>query len=76
MILTEEQIIANQHISDSEIKKDISDTQQEIDNYTAELKVLRKNPIENKLQIYLKEGNVNKRYDFINHLQQILDYRK
>jgi predicted DNA-binding protein YlxM (UPF0122 family) len=76
MKLTEEQIKQNNNIPTSEIEDDIYETQYEIDQYESELKPLRNNPVENKLSIYMKEGNILKRKDFIDELNQILEYRK
>jgi len=57
------------------IMQDIADTQREIDSYESELTPLRNNPTENKLAIYLREGKILKRKEFIGMLEQILTYR-
>jgi hypothetical protein len=75
MTLTEEQIKANSNISTTEIEEDIRITQKEIDGYETELKSLRNNPRENKLEIYMREGKILKRKDFNDNLKQILEYR-
>ena len=75
MALTEEQIKANSNIPTAEIEEDIKITQKEIDRYESELKSLRNNPIENKLEIYMREGKILKRKDFNDNLKQILEYR-
>lgn len=63
------------HISDLEIIQDINDTQIEINNYSDELKILKENPVENKLDIYLREGKISSRIDFINKLKKIQSFR-
>ena len=74
--LTEEQIKLNDSIPTSEILQDIEDTQNEINDFQAEKDILMKRPTENKVRIYLLEGNILKRQDFIGELNQIIDYRK
>ena len=75
LALTEEQIKANSNIPTAEIEEDIRITQKEIDGYETELKSLRNNPIENRLDIYMREGKILKRKDFNYNLKQILEYR-
>lgn len=75
MILLPEQIEALNHISDNEIRQDIGDTEKEIAQYESELQVLRCNPAGNRTEIYLREGRIASRRDFIRKLNQILDYR-
>lgn len=72
--LTEE-MIRDINIPTPTIMQEIADTQREIDFYEAELIPLRNNPVENKLVIYLREGRILKRRDFIGRLEQILTYR-
>ena len=43
----------NDHIPTETVKKDIKDTQMEIDNLEDENTILLRNPIENKVRIYL-----------------------
>ena len=74
--LTEEQIKQNDGLSTIEIKQDIKDTQEELDNYQDEKNILMKNPAENRVRIYFLGGKISRRLIFINKLQQILDYRK
>lgn len=74
-ILTKKQILDKSHISDDEIKQDIKDTQDEIDIYRKELEILMKNPVENKADIYMREGRISSRQHFINQLKEILEYR-
>lgn len=72
--LTEE-TIRNISIPTPIIIQDIADTQKEIDSYESELTPLRNNPVENRTAIYLREGKILKRKDFIGKLEQILTYR-
>jgi len=76
MKLTIQNIINLNHIQSFEIEQDIKDTQDEIDNYKKQIDLLKFNPQQNKLDIYLAEGNILKRQEFINELNQILEYRK
>lgn len=75
MPLTEEKIKANDNIPSAEIQQDIKETQMEIDSFEKELNVLRENPVQNKLEIYMREGKILKRKEFIENLNQILEYR-
>ena len=72
----EENVEANKHIPDEEIRTDIRLTRSEVETYQAELDVLRKNPVENRLQIYLREGKILKRIEFIENLERLLEYRQ
>ena len=74
--LTEEQINQNDDLSTSEVKQDIKDTREEIDNYRDEKNILMKNPPENKVRIYFLGGKISRRQIFIDKLQQILDCRE
>jgi len=74
-MLTEEQIKKNVHIPLNEIEQDIKDTQAEIDQYKNELVALRKNPQENRLSIYMNEGRILKREEFIENLKTIMVYK-
>ena len=65
----------NAHIPDTEIKQDIGDTQKEIDDYNDELRVLERNPVENKVRIYLLGGRISQRETFIKELKGILSCR-
>ena len=80
MTLTEEQkakLLSNiAHIPISEIEQDKRDTQKEIDNYNDELEILMRNPPDNKVKIYLAQGNVNKRESLLKKLNMILELRK
>lgn len=62
-------------IPTTEIKQDIIDTQNEIDVYKTELKTLKKNPQENRLPVYFREGKILSRESFIKKLETILEFR-
>jgi len=64
-----------EHISDETIRDDIMDTMTEIEDYESELEILKKRPQENKVSIYMIEGKILNRKDFIEELEDILLYR-
>lgn len=76
MALSEEQIKKNEHIPTNEIEQDIAETQREIDQYQKELDALVSDRFGNKLAIYMREGKISQRKEFISNLQSILDYRR
>lgn len=63
------------HIPIEEIKKDILDTQSEIDEYKAVNEIHKSNPLQNKVDIYMNEGRISKRQGFVDKLNKILEYR-
>ena len=63
-------------ISTQEIKDDIEVTQLEIDGYIRENTILNINPQRNRVKIYMNNGAISQREDFINKLNNILDDRK
>ena len=65
----------NSHIPTEEIEQDIKDTQNEIDDYQDEKDILMRNPQDNRARIYLLEGKISKREDFINNLNKLLEQR-
>ena len=71
----EKQLKANNHISTNEIKIDITDTEKEIRDFEDEKRVLMRNPVDNKLRIYMLGGHISKRKVFIKKLNQILKDR-
>jgi len=73
--MTQEEVERNAHIPDSQIKQDISDTKKEIDDYSDELRVLERNPVENKVRIYMLGGRIGQRETFIKKLNDLLSYR-
>lgn len=75
-MLTEKQILKHDHIPTEEIEKDIKDTQLEIDQFNKEIRPLRDNPVVNKMEIYIREGKISSRQEFMGKLNEILEYRK
>ncbi|KKL21601.1 hypothetical protein LCGC14_2443820 [marine sediment metagenome] len=71
--MTTEQMKKNDHIPIPEVQQDIIDTQKEINTYNYELDALRKNPQENRVAIYMREGRILKRQSFIDKLNEIND---
>lgn len=63
------------HIENPEVEQDIKDTQSEIDDYSDELDILMRNPTQNKLRIYMINGNISERESFNNNLKEMLAYR-
>ena len=59
-----------------EIEQDIAETQREIDQYQNELDALMGDMQGNRLGIYMREGKISKRKEFISDLNSILEYRK
>lgn len=76
MALTDEQCAENDNIPTHEIEQDISDTQNEIDQYQRELDALVGDRQGNRLAIYMREGKISRRKAFIDNLNSILKYRK
>ena len=73
--MTREDVKRNENIPESEIKQDISDTQKEIDDYLDESRVLERNPIENKVRLYMLRGRIGQRETFIKELNDLLSCR-
>ena len=73
--LTIEQLKSNDAVSTQEIEVDIVDTEKEIKDFQDEKEVLMRNPPENKVRIYFLEGKISQRQDFVDKLNQILEYR-
>jgi len=76
MTLTEEQIKLNDHISTNEILTDIADTEREIKDFQDEKDILMRNPTDNKVRIYMLEGRISQREEFVEKLDQIINFRK
>lgn len=64
------------NISTKEMKKDIADTQKEIDDMSDEKSVLMRNQRENRVSIYMLEGRIRSRQTFISELSKELEQRK
>ena len=75
MKLTKEQIESNNRIPTSEILTDINDTEREIKDFQDEKDILMRSPTDNKVRIYMLEGKILKREEFIEKLNLILGYR-
>jgi len=75
-LLTDLEINQNSDIPTEEILDDIADTKKEIKDFQDEKDVLMRNPVNNKVRIYLLEGRISSRQGFVDKLQQIIDYRK
>jgi len=76
MALTDEQCKQNDNIPTHEIEQDINETQREIDQYQKEIDALMGDRQGNKLPIYMREGKISQRKEFISNLISILEYRK
>jgi hypothetical protein len=76
MALTDEKCKQNDNIPTSEIELDIAETQREIDQYQKELDALIGDRQGNKLAIYMREGKISQREEFVSNLNSILKYRK
>ena len=75
-MITDEQIKANHGISNETILQDIVDTEREIKDKSDELEILVRNRHEHKVRIYMLEGGISSRQDFVRDLKAILEYRK
>jgi len=75
MALTDEKCKQNDNILTYEIELDIKDTQREIDQYQNELDALIGDRQGNRLAIYMREGKINNRREFVSNLKSILEYR-
>ena len=76
MALTDEKCKQNDNILTSDIELDIAETQREIDQYQKELNALIGDRQSNKLAIYMREGKISQREEFVSNLNSILKYRK
>ena len=76
MALTDEKCKQNDNIPTSVIEFDIAETQREIDQYQKELDALIGDRQGNKLAIYMREGKISQRTEFVSDLNSILEYRK
>ena len=67
--------MAKYYIPTEEVKEDLRLTEQEAKDLQDQLDILNKNPIDNKMEIYLKQGKLAKRKEFITLLKDILKLR-
>ncbi len=63
------------HIPDSEVKNDIAVTKKEVENFKDELQILERNPVENRLRIYMITGKIMQREEFIKNLRRLFTCR-
>ena len=75
MKFTEEQCEKLSDIPADEVLKDIEDTQKEVDNLRVELNSFLLNPVINRLNIYVTEGKIRERVEFIENLNLLLKHR-
>ncbi len=75
MKLTQQQIKANAHITIKQIKIDIVDTQREIADFQDERTILMRNPQDNRVRLYMIDGKISKRIEFIEFLEALLKAR-
>ncbi len=64
------------HIPTEEIEQDLKDTELEIEDFQTEIDALSVNRERNRLELYIREGKIIQRRDFISKLNSILAYRK
>jgi hypothetical protein len=76
MALTDEKCKQNDNIPTSDIEFDIAETQREIEQFQKELDALIGDRQGNKLAIYMREGKISQRTEFVSNLNSILKYRK
>ncbi len=74
--MTDEKCKQNDNVLTSVIIQDINDTQREIDQFQNELDALMGDTQSNKLAIYMREGKISKRKEFVIDLNSILEYRR
>ena len=67
---------ADERISTEEIKQDVQNTKDEIHQYQEEISVLSNNRIKNKVDIYIRQGRIFERENFISKLEELLKHRK
>lgn len=63
-------------ISLEEMLNDLRITNQEIDQLKLENSILGNNYLENKLKIYMNEGRILQREDFVNKLKNIINEKR
>ena len=64
------------HIPTEEIERDIKDTELEIEEFQTEIDALSVNRERNRVELYIREGKIIQRRDFVSKLKSILEYRK
>ena len=74
--LTEDNYHQLDDIPNEEVISDIEITERELKDLQDELKVLYRNPSNNRMLIYTTEGRIMKREQFIQKLNNLLSLRK
>lgn len=62
-------------IPTAEVKQDILDTKEELKNLQDENTILMRDPVKNKLRIYLNEGHIGNREELISKMESLLKHR-
>ena len=62
----------NSHIPLEEMLEDLRITNQEIEQYSEENRILQRDYGKNKVSIYLNEGRIGERRIFVQRLEQII----
>lgn len=60
------------HIPLEEMLKDLKDTNDEIEQYQSQINTLKQNHLENRTQIYLLQGRILHREEFVSQLKDII----
>jgi hypothetical protein len=74
--MTDQECEQLNHIKTSEIIQDIKDIEREVKDYEDELEILKRNPVNNKVRIYMNKGKVIQGKELIEKLNKILEYRR
>ncbi len=75
MKLTKEKLESIRHIPTHEVEQDLKDAKSELEIYEKQKELLPIN-LQNKVQLYMLDGKILKGHEFIDELNQILEYRK
>lgn len=78
MNLTKEKLQSLAHIQTSEVESDLLEARHELDGYLAQQKAIEDSGVTpaNKVQHYFLGGKIAKGNEFIEELNQLLNYRK
>lgn len=63
------------HIPTDQVRADILDTEKELKDYRDEAEVLNRNPIQNRLRLYMLSARMSEMKAFIEKLEKLLHYR-
>jgi hypothetical protein len=75
-MMTQEEMESLSHIPTDTVRADLQETEREIKDKEDERAVLIRNPIENKVRIYMLEGGISSRKVFVEKLTALLKYRE